>query len=84
MRHPDIPDTRSEADKARALRYRDPARGRPAGGPSMVDTLRREVALAERRLAQAQDQLRRWLLSHGSDETPDVGRHGANGSEVDT
>lgn len=82
MHHPDIPDTRSEADKARSLRYRDPARGRPAGGPSMGDTLRREVRLAERRLELAQDQLRRWLLSHGNDETPDVGPRATNDDEV--
>lgn len=79
-------DTRSDIDKSRALRFRDPAKDRPAGAPvkSMVDTLRAEVEHAESRLETAREQLRRWLLSHGSDETPDVGPHAANGSEGDT
>lgn len=71
-------DHRSDIDKSRALRFRDPSRGRAEGGPSLLSTLRAEVQHAEARLATAQDQLRRWLLSHGSDETPDVGPHGAN------
>ncbi len=46
----------------------DPARGRPEPPPPMLQTLRRELEIAERRADLARDMLRRWLLSHGEEE----------------
>ena len=46
----------------------EPTRNRPEPGPSMADTLRREVQHAEQRLALAQRQLCDYLREHPEDE----------------
>jgi hypothetical protein len=48
----------------------DPARNQPTPGVPMADSLRADVAHAQRRLDLAQQLLREWLLSHPEDERP--------------
>ncbi len=47
----------------------DPSKGRPTPGVPMADSLRADVAHAQRRLDLAQQLLREWLLSHPEEAT---------------